>query len=91
MEEADSKSAETAEDSQGRDGVDQRGRLAEEVFAYRTSKDGKVFITWYGRQVKILKGPAAQRFLASIAGLDGLDAQLVMAKITGNFKHGNER
>jgi hypothetical protein len=39
----------------------------------------------------ILKGRRAQKFIAMIADLDGLAAQLVMAKITGNFKHGNER
>jgi hypothetical protein len=71
--------------------IDKRNRLADEVFTYRTSKDGRVFITWHGQQVKILKGRAAQKFLADIADLDGRDAQLVMARITGNFKHGNER
>ncbi len=71
--------------------IDKRNRLAEEIFAYRTSKDGRVFITWHGRQVKILKGRSAQKFLADIAELDGRDAQLIMARITGNFKHGNER
>jgi hypothetical protein len=71
--------------------IDKRNRLTEEVFDYRTSKDGRVFITWHGRQVKILKGRAAQKFLADITDLDGRDAQLIMARITGNFKHGNER
>ena len=38
-----------------------------------------------------LKGPQAHKFLAKIADLDGEEAQLAMAKLTGNFKRGNER
>jgi hypothetical protein len=60
-------------------------------FAYRTSKGGKVFITWKSKTVTILKGVDAQRFLARIAGLNEHETQLVLAKLTGNFKRGNER
>ncbi|MEO7911169.1 MAG: hypothetical protein ABIV47_16110 [Roseiflexaceae bacterium] len=70
--------------------IDKRGRLDEEIFSYRESKD-KVFIFWYKKQVMILKAQQARKFLDKIADLDGKQAQLVMAKITGNFKHGNER
>ena len=56
-----------------------------------TNKAGKVFISWHGKRVKILKGRAAQKFLAKIDGLDAADAQVIMAKETGNFKRGNER
>jgi hypothetical protein len=62
----------------------------EEAFAYRTSKDGKVFISWSGRVVTTLSGKAAQRFLARVTG-DADSAQLEMARVTGNFKRGNER
>jgi hypothetical protein len=71
--------------------VDKRNSLDEEVFAYRVNKDGKVFITWHGKQVMILKEQGAKKFLAKVNGADQRQAQLVMAKITGNFKHGNER
>lgn len=71
--------------------VDKRNILDDEVFTYQESKDQKVFIYWYGKQVKILKGKLAQKFLAQIAGLEHKEAQLVMAKATGNFKRGNER
>ncbi|MBA3469779.1 MAG: hypothetical protein H0T53_09055 [Herpetosiphonaceae bacterium] len=70
---------------------DQRNLLDAEPFDYRVSKDGKVFITWHGRQVMILKDQAARKFLQTIEGRSGKAAQLVLAKITGNFKHGNER
>lgn len=71
--------------------VDKRGVLDDEVFTYREGKDNKLFIYWYDKQVKILKGESAQKFLAKIAGLPHKEAQLVMAKATGNFKRGNER
>ena len=70
--------------------VDQRGMLDDEMFSYRASRD-KVFISWRGKPVMILKGEQAAKFLRKIEPLDGKAAQLVMAKITGNFKHGNER
>jgi hypothetical protein len=60
-------------------------------FSYHVSGDGKVFISWQGRLVMTLKGKDARHFLGKVAGLDGAQAQLVMAKITGNFKRGNER
>jgi hypothetical protein len=62
-----------------------------EQFAYHTSKDGKVFITWDDKTVTTLKGERARRFLARIESLGEREAQLVMAKATGNFKRGNER
>jgi hypothetical protein len=72
-------------------GIDKRHVLEDEIFTYRLSKDGKVFISWRGRQVTILKGKEARAFLGKIGGLSGQEAQLVMAKATGNFKRGNER
>ncbi len=71
--------------------VDKRGVLDEEIFSFRTFKDGKVFIYWHEKHVTTLAGKPAEKFLQKIAGLEGKDAQLVMAKATGNFKHGNER
>jgi chloramphenicol 3-O-phosphotransferase len=79
-----------AGDARAAQNVDRRGVLDEEVFTYRAAKD-KVFIAWRGKPVMTLKGREAERFLARIDGLDGKAAQLVMAKITGNFKRGNER
>ncbi|MEA4883278.1 MAG: hypothetical protein VB144_06420 [Clostridia bacterium] len=71
--------------------IDQRNRLAEEPFSYRVSKDRKVFIYWHGEQVVILSGKASERFLVRISEADARTAQLIMAKATGNFKHGNEK
>lgn len=60
-------------------------------FTYQVTKPGKVFLFWGGKQIKILDGNAAQKFLAKIDVLDEEESQLVMAKETSNFKRGNER
>ncbi len=61
------------------------------VFSYRAHKDGTVRIAWRGRVVTTLAGKEAARFRLRIEGADREQAQLLMAKATGNFKHGNER
>lgn len=71
--------------------IDKRNKLDEEVFTYKTTKDNKVFIFWKGRQATTLSGKASDKFLNAIEGKDHKETQLVMAKITGNFKHGNEK
>jgi hypothetical protein len=60
-------------------------------FSFQTTKDGRVFNSWQGRQVVILKGKQAQRFTTQSPGLDADGRQLLMARMTGNFKRGNER
>lgn len=70
---------------------DARGELLDGRFDYRTQKDGRVVVTWYGRAVTTLAGKDAQKFLSRIAGLEEHAAQLVMARVTGNFRRGNEK
>ncbi|NNE43463.1 MAG: hypothetical protein HKN12_04590 [Gemmatimonadetes bacterium] len=65
--------------------------LADEPFAYRATKSGLVQVSCRGKVVKTLRGPEAARFLARVEGADGRTAQLAMAKVTGQFKFGNER
>lgn len=71
--------------------VDRRNVLDDEPFSYQAGKDDRVFIAWHGRRVLTLRGTEGRRFLSRIADLDRKDAQLLMARITGNFKRGNER
>ena len=71
--------------------IDKRHVLDQKIFTYRTIKADKVFIYWHEKQVTILKGKEAQRFIDKVRRLNDQEAQLVMAKITGNFKRGNER
>ena len=71
--------------------TDKRNILDEEVFVYRITKDKKVFISYHGKQVTTLNGSKAEKFIADIADAGGKEAQLIMAKVTGNFKRGNEK
>ncbi|WP_026561860.1 hypothetical protein AB3Z07_11680 [Metabacillus halosaccharovorans] len=72
--------------------IDKRNHLDENPFSYRVHKDKTIFLEYYGRQVKILRGKEAEKFLRKVTEAENeKDIQLVMAKITGNFKRGNER
>jgi hypothetical protein len=70
--------------------VDRRKKLAERPFGHRLTRD-KVLISWRGRIVQTLAGDAAARFRREVAGLDDDGVQLLLARLTGNFKRGNER
>lgn len=71
--------------------IDKRQKLQDEPFDFQITKDQRVLIYWHGKQIKILAGKAAQKFIASIKDLDDFEIQLALAKATGHFKHGNER
>ena len=60
-------------------------------FSYSTRSDGSILISYHTAPVTILRGRSAERFTARIAGTDDAGAQQLMARATGNFKHGNER
>lgn len=60
-------------------------------FSYRATRSGMVFVDFHGRAVTTLRGKAAERFLARIAAMDDAAQQVEMARVTGNFKRGNER
>jgi hypothetical protein len=57
-------------------------------FSFQTRKSGDVVISREGRPVATLRGPAARDFLAAV---DAGDPQQVMARLTGNYRRGNER
>ena len=61
---------------------------APEGFSYQVRGDGEVVIRHHGRPATTLRGAAAARFLADVE--DG-DDQALMARLTGNYKRGNER
>ncbi len=71
--------------------VDQRGILQEEVFDYQITKANLVLLYHRNKHIKTLKGKSAEKFQKQIANASDFDAQLIMAKATGNFKRGNER
>ncbi|USQ80997.1 hypothetical protein [Ornithinimicrobium faecis] len=57
-------------------------------FDYTISSDGAVRIRHHGKVATTLRGRRAADFLEDV---DGEDDQLLMARVTGNYKHGNER
>ena len=60
-------------------------------FSFRKFKNGTISISFKDREVTILKGKNAEKFDSRIENADEMERQFIMAKITGNFKHGNER
>jgi hypothetical protein len=61
-----------------------------EGFTFEVRKSGEVVITHFGRLATVLRAQQAQRFLAAAEAGD-IDLQGRMARLTGNYKHGNER
>lgn len=60
-------------------------------FSYRIRRNGELEILHHGRVASILRGSDADDFLAEVEAADEDDAQQLMARITGNYKRGNER
>lgn len=74
------------------DNIDKRNKLEDEPFSYRVTKNNTVFLDYFGKHIKTLKGKDAERFLEKIQhAMDRKAVQLILAKATGNFKRGNER
>lgn len=65
--------------------------LADEPFSYHARADGTIVISYHAAPITILRGRAAERFADRIAGAGAAAGQQLMARVTGNFKRGNER
>ena len=63
----------------------------EQPFSWKLLKNGKALIYWSGKIIKTLKEKDAQKLKQIIADGNAYGIQLFLARITGNFKHGNER
>ena len=59
-------------------------------FRYRVRKGGEVEVTHRGRLAATLRGNQAAEFLAEAPNPTDPDAQQLMARLTGNYKRGNE-
>ena len=72
--------------------IDKRNRLSEEPFTYRITKKGTV-VYYKGKQIKFLKDREALRLIERINEVEDniTELQLLLAKITGYFKRGNEK
>ena len=60
-------------------------------FTHRARKNGAVEILHHGRLATTLRAREAAEFLAEIEAGSSADAQQLMARLTGNYKRGNER
>ena len=78
--------------------IDQRNKLDEVPFSYTLGKNQRVAIQYFGKTVTHLGEGDSVKFLKRMEAVTQLqedvqlkEAQLIMAKFTGNFKRGNER
>jgi hypothetical protein len=60
-------------------------------FTYRKRKNGDVEVLHHGLLASTLRGADALEFMAEVAEGEHSDGQQLMARLTGNYKHGNER
>jgi hypothetical protein len=60
-------------------------------FKYRRRKNGDVEVVHHGRVAATLRGTDAQDFLSEASDPASADTQQLMARVTGNYKRGNER
>lgn len=60
-------------------------------FVYRRLKSGDVEILRNGRIALTLRGIVAEGFLEDSSDMDEAEIQHLMARLTGNYKRGNEK
>jgi hypothetical protein len=60
-------------------------------FTFRLRKNGDVEILDHGRLASTLRGVDAEDFRQEAQDESSADAQQLMARVTENYKHGNER
>ncbi len=60
-------------------------------FSHRVMKSGDVEVSHHGRVVTTLRGHDAAQFLAKVGSGSAQSAQQWMARVTGNYRRGNER
>lgn len=64
--------------------------LEDDPFDYRITKGGKILVSRGGRAVATVAGNQAARLIDKLGHSDATDQQL-LARVTGNYRHGNER
>jgi len=64
---------------------------SEQPFGYKLLKGDKAAIFYRNREIMVISGSQYRKLLATITKDDEFSLQLYLAKVTGHFKHGNER
>lgn len=67
--------------------ADARGSLVSDPFSWRETKSGQLMIERGGRVVVTLGGPAAAKLAKALEAANDQQAQLLLAKATGHYKH----
>jgi hypothetical protein len=65
--------------------------LGDYPFSYKLGKEGKVLIYYYDKQIKVISGKKSKTLIEKLDWANEDEEQMILAKITGNFKRGNER
>jgi hypothetical protein len=60
-------------------------------FVWAARKDGRVEIRHHGRLAATLRAAQAAAFIAGMGRLDEAAGQQRMARLTGNYRRGNEK
>lgn len=60
-------------------------------FAFKETKAGDIIIHRHGKQVTILRGARAEKIRKGLEGSSFQEQQQLLARVTGNYKRGNER
>ncbi len=63
----------------------------DQPFSWKLTKNGKALIYWNNKLIKTAVGSDFKKLVKLIETDDALTIQHFLARITGNFKHGNER
>ena len=71
--------------------TDRRNKLRESPFQYHLAKSKRILIHWENKLIKTLSEKESAKFIARIGCKSDYEVQLELARITGNFKHGNEK
>jgi len=72
--------------------ADRRKRLVKDPFSHVVTKDGKVLVSRSGRSVGVIAGARAERLRTQLAeAADERGVQLLLARATGQYRHGTER
>lgn len=72
-------------------GIDERGRLSVCPFDYKRTKSGKMMIYYENKMIMTLSEKHALKTYQKLQNANEHEQQLILAKVTGHFKHGNER
>lgn len=72
--------------------IDKRNTFNEQPFEYTVTKDNKMLVYWRNQHIKTVVGKDCLQLKKKLAAATSFaEEQLLLAKVTGNFKRGNER